>query len=482
MAIGTGNIWRFPRIVARNGGGCFLIPWLIFLFLWSVPLLMVEMAMGRTSRRGTVGSFAILVGRKFAWMGAFVGFCAAAIMFYYSVVMGWCLKYFVASVSGQLANANLKAYWESFASASYQPAFFHFAAMLIGTVVVCRGVVKGIEAANKILIPALFVLLAIGAARALTLPGAVAGLEFLFHPDWGSLLNYKVWLEALTQSAWSTGAGWGILLTYAVYVHEEEDIALNSFTTGLGNNSASLLAALAVIPAVFAILPPEQAVEVAKQSGPASTGLTFISMPHIFAKMPGGSVFCAIFFLALSCAALTSLMSMIELAARILMDFGLSRPKAVVLVGTVGFCLGLPSALNLAFLENQDWVWGIGLMVSGVFFACAVLHHGVRRFRNLVNTGVCDLRAGLWFDVAIRLIPALFLALLIWWFWQAIGWDRAGWWHPFKPFSVGTCLLQWGVVIALFVCFNRRIAQAALRRSDETSSAGSEHGTEAEGQ
>ncbi len=119
MAVGTGNIWRFPRIVAQNGGGAFLIPWLIFLFLWAIPLLMVETAMGRHTRFGVVGAFGKLIGKRFTWMGCFVGWCTMAITFYYSVVTGWCIKYLWAALGGKLLGVDGSAYWESFQATSW---------------------------------------------------------------------------------------------------------------------------------------------------------------------------------------------------------------------------------------------------------------------------------------------------------------------------------------------------------------------------
>ena len=121
MAVGAGNIWRFPRIVAENGGSAFLIPWIIFLFIWSIPLLIAEFAIGKHTRKGTIGSFAQIMGGKFAWMGSFVGFCTMGIMFYYSVVTGWSLFYFVQSISGKLATTgDYETYWNWF-STSYWP-------------------------------------------------------------------------------------------------------------------------------------------------------------------------------------------------------------------------------------------------------------------------------------------------------------------------------------------------------------------------
>jgi NSS family neurotransmitter:Na+ symporter len=462
MAIGTGNIWRFPRIAAQNGGGAFIVAWIVFLFLWSLPLLISEFAIGKKTRRGPVGAFGALLGEKFTWMGCFVAFCSTAIMFYYSVVTGWCFKYFFAAVSGGLAGIETMAYWTQFTTSVYEPILFHLLAMGVGAFVIYQGVVQGIERANKILIPSLFVLLVLAVVRALTLPGAVNGLNFLFQPDWGSLTNYRVWLEALSQSAWSTGAGWGLILTYAVYLKEKEDIVVNSFVTVFGDYSASLLAGLAIFPAVFALAPalglvPE---EVMTYTGPASTGLTFIWIPQLFKGMAFGSAFTAIFFLALSFAALSSLIAMIELATRIFMDAGLTRKRALLIVAAGGFLLGIPSAVHVTFFENQDWTWGVGLMVSGFFVAFAAIKFGPAKFRSeLVNTEGNDLNVGRWFDFLIKyMIPIEFLVLIGWWFYQSVTrFDVAGWWNPFHTYSLGTCVFQWGLAIGVFLIFNQWI-------------------------
>jgi len=255
MALGTGNIWRFPRIIAENGGGTFLIPWIIFLFLWSIPLLILEFALGKATRKGTIGAFGKIMGKKYGWMGSYVGFCAMGIMFYYSVVAGWCFKYLLAAFQGTVMSQDGLQYWNAFIDTKYQPLFFHFIAMAIGSFIIFKGVVKGIEKVNKFLIPSLFILLLLALGRSLTLPGAIEGVNYLFTPHWGDLLHYKIWLEALTQSAWSTGAAWGLILTYAVYMKEKEDIVLNAGIIGLGDYGVSLIAALAIVPVVFALNP-----------------------------------------------------------------------------------------------------------------------------------------------------------------------------------------------------------------------------------
>ncbi len=464
MAIGAGNIWRFPRLAGQYGGS-FLIPWIIFLFMWSIPLLIIEFSLGRKSRQGVLGSFLHLVGPRYTWMGGFVAFCTIAIMFYYSVVTGWAFRYFLVSVSGKLSGIDHQVYWREFIS-GYQPILFHLLALGAGSFIIYRGIVHGLERANRILLPSLLVLLVIGIVRALTLPGASVGLNYFFTIRLDYLLDYKVWLEGLSQSAWSTGAGWGLILTYAVYMKEDEDIVLNAFITGFGNNSASLLAGLAIIPAIFSLAPTLAEAEAALQAG--NDGLSFIVIPQLFNKLPASSFFSGVFFLGLFFAALSSLISMLELATRILMDFGLSRRKALPSVAAVAAVLGLPSALSYKFFQNQDWVWGLGLIVSGLFFAIAVISFGVNKFREqYVNAVKGDLRSGYWFNYIVKyLIPIEGILLVSWWFFQAVGWNPGGWYNPFQADSLGTCILQWILAIGFLMMLNGFIVRRLKKQEN----------------
>ena len=462
MAIGAGNIWRFPRIVSQQGGGAFIIAWLIFLFLWSMPLLIIEISIGKKTRLGVIGSFADLMGKNFAWMGTFVAFVTTSIMFYYSVITGWCLKYFLATTFQDLIEKETIEFWSSFTS-SWQPVFFHSMAMTIGVGVIYVGVVKGIERANKILIPSLFILIIIACVRALTLPSAIQGLNFIFTPNLAKLADYKVWLDALSQSAWSTGAGWGLILTYSVYSHKKMNPILTSATLGFGNNVISLLAAIAVIPTVFSFFSTQNfsqqgVMEVMKSH---NQGLAFIWIPNLFSKIPAGSFFLAIFFLALSFAAFSSLIAMIELVTRILIDVGLTRKKAAITTGIFGFLFGMPSALSMGFFDNQDWVWGLGLMMSGFFFTILVLKVGPKNFRlQVIAEPGSGIKIGKWFDIVVTfLLPLQFLAMLVWWFWKSWDGDPENWLNIFSSSSVGTVLFQWGVAIVLFISFNKIITK-----------------------
>ncbi|HYW34052.1 MAG TPA: sodium-dependent transporter, partial [Balneolaceae bacterium] len=351
IAIGTGNIWRFPRIAAESGGpsgaGAFLIAWACCLFLFSIPLIIAEYGIGLHGRKGVIGSFIKLVGKKFAWMGAFIAFVATAIMFYYSVVAGWSLYYFIQSVFTSLPTGlqQAKGVWHGFQGSGW-PVLFHAIMMGCGALVVIKGV-SSIERINKILIPSLFVVILISLGRALTLHGSFRGLTYLFTPDWSTLSHPKIWLKALTQNAWDTGAAWGLILTYAAYMRSRDDITLSAFQTGIGNNTISLLAAMIIFSTVFGTLGghmgDKQIMHIMKTSGPAGTGLTFMWMPQLFNQMTGGRFFAIIFFLGLTFAAFSSLISMIELASRVLVDMGIDRKMATIGVCTTGFLFGLPS-------------------------------------------------------------------------------------------------------------------------------------------
>jgi len=463
MAIGAGNIWRFPRL-AGEYGGVFLIPWAFFLILWSVPLIMVEFALGKKTRKGPIGAFADFLGKKYTWMGGFVTLCTMGIMFYYSVVTGWALKYFLSAASGALNGVDHTVYWDTFTSSGIQPVMFHLVSITLASVIIYQGILNGIERANRILLPSLLLLLIVGAVRSLTLDGSSAGLEYFFGFKTEALYNYKMWLETLSQSAWSTGAGWGLVLTYSVYMREKEDITLNSFLTGFGNNSASLLAGLVIVPAVFALagtigavggdLGAEKfaAAEAALRAG--NEGLGFIVIPQLFSQLPASTLLTSFFFLALFFAALSSLIAMMELSTRMLMDFGFERRKALPVIAVLCAVLGIPSAYSMTFFKNQDWVWGLGLIISGSFFAFAAIKTGVNTFRETyLNRPENNVHVGRWFNVVMGVfIPIEAAILMLGWFYRE--WDVVAWWDPTRPFSLATCLLQWGTLIVMLLIFN----------------------------
>ena len=233
---------------------------------------------------------------------------------------------------------------------------------------------------------------------------------------------------------------------------------MNAIFIGIGNNAVSLLAGVTVFCAAFAMA-PGNAASLITSAGPANTGLTFIWIPQLFLSMPGGKIFTAFFFLALSFAALSSLISMLEMTTLNLCDLGIKRKNALTWVYAAALFCGIPSALNLDFLINQDWTWGMGLMVSGACISIAVTFYGAKKFRiERINQDGNKLILGRYYDLLIQYaIPVQVFILLGWWFYTVAASDPVGWWNPLATESVGTCLAQWSFIIVVLLLLNRSI-------------------------
>jgi len=177
----------------------------------------------------------------------------------------------------------------------------------------------------------------------------------------------------------------------------------------------------------------------------------------IFVSLNVNIIFASMFFLALSFAAISSLISLIELTTKTFIDFGFERKKAVIIVGTLGFLLGIPSALSINIFTNQDWVWGVGLIISGAFIAFAILRYGADKFRiDLINGDSSDIKIGKWYNFIIKyLIPFQAILLLSWWLISSVSWDSE-WWNPFHTENAGTCIFQWSIVLFVFILLNKK--------------------------
>ena len=496
-AIGTGNIWRFPRMVGANGGGSFLVPWLIFLFLWSIPLIIAEFALGKRSRTGTVGTFRIFAGPKFAWMGLWTAWISTAIGFYYAVVTGWCLNYFQTAIRGGLSQGvDTIEVWNNFLQAPGQVIIFQMIAILITMAAIWKGA-KAIEKANVMLMVSLFVLLFVALFLSFVMDfedGTLDGFVYMFSIQPEYLMEPETWINGLSQSAWSCSAGMRMAITYSVYMRKDEDTTLNAATMCLANNSISIIAGLTVMMAVFAVVDdPLSAV------GGGSSAITFLVLPEVFAKAPGGPavqlLMVAVFFLALSFAALTSMISTVELCVRNFVDHGVDRSQAVGFTSAAIFLFGLPSAAlwilvddstGVAFpqfLEVQDHIWGYGLMFSGLFIAYSIWKYGWSRYKSwqqenevedfdmgdyvengvsafrddFVNTGDNVWWIGRWWDVIMYIgFPAMFAVLMLSYFGDLLI-NVHDPWNPTNPHGISIILLFWGVTAITFVSLNKYV-------------------------
>ena len=503
-AIGTGNIWRFPRMVGANDGGTFLIPWLFFLFVWSIPLVIAEFALGKRSRTGTIGTFRIFAGKGYAWMGLWTAWISTAIGFYYAVVAGWCLKYFQLGITNGLIgdDVDTQLVWNEFLQSPGSVVFFQFLVIAITLLAIWKGA-KAIEKVNVVLMISLFVLLFMSLGLSLYMDmadGTLDGFLFMFTVNWSSLSDPAIWINGLSQSAWSCSAGMGMVITYSVYMRKDEDTTLNAFTMGLANNSISIIAGLTVLSAIFAV----SANPLDTVTG-GSSAITFLALPEVFAQAPGGGTGAWImmtgFFLALSFAAITSMISTVELCVRNFVDHGYERQKSVLLTSVAIFIFGLPSALlwiTVAddgtafpqFLEVQDHIWGYGLMFSGLFIAYTIWKYGFHKWRtqvaageaapglrgylgvgvsafrdDFINTGDNDIWIGRWWDVLMYLaFPFLFAVLILSYFGDMIA-NTPNVWDPTNPSGITIILLFWGIVAIGFIAFNKKLAERPLFRN-----------------
>ena len=463
MAIGTGNIWRFPRIAGNNGGGAFLIAYIIANLTWTVPLIMTEIAIGKKTRQGTIGSFRKFAGKEKTWQGSWIGFVCAAITFYYVIVLGWGLRYFTYALKGSFApGLDTELLWTTFTTNPLEGVFFQVISLIIVGFILLRGINDGVEKVGKIMIPVLFISLLGTALWALTKEGASEGLKFLFVPNFADLKKPELWLNAYTQAAWSSGAGWGMMLTYANYMKKDEDIVVNSFMISFGDALGAIIASLAVLPIVFAFSSSETMAIEALNNG--NTGLTFIYLTKMFSSVKGGSIIASIFFLALSLSALTSLLPQMEVIVKNLMDFGASRKKSVLIMLAMCFILGLPSVLSMKVFDNQDWVWGIGLLVCGLFYAFSVYRYGLKEFREEVINPTSDLKAGSSYDYILRVYPFIVFIIIGWWLKQAIEWSD-NWWTPFSSNNAGTVIFQILLSMGIAYGLNKTLNKAYDARS-----------------
>jgi neurotransmitter:Na+ symporter, NSS family len=338
-AVGLGNIWRFPYTTGENGGGAFLLIYLAIVAAFGLSLVMAEIVMGRTAQRNPVGAFRLLGGRGWPLVG-FLGVATGFIILsFYIVVAGWTLAYVVYMARGLLVStdpAHLGEVFGGFIASPLQPLIYAAAFVALIALVVSSGVGKGIERANKLLMPMLFVLLLILAVRALTLPGAGEGLRFFLVPDF-SKVTAATFSAALAQAFFSLSLGMGCMLTYGSYLNRRENIPGSAaMIVGL-DVTAAMLAGLVILPVVFAFgFDPS-----------AGPGLTFVTLPAVFASMPGGAVFGVMFFVLLAIAALTSAVSILEPVISYLIDErGMSRRHSVLLCTALCFALGIPSSLS----------------------------------------------------------------------------------------------------------------------------------------
>ena len=340
-AVGLGNIWKFPALTGMNGGAGFLLVYLLATLLVGLPVMIVETMLGRAARANAVTTFEQLEPRHGGWkIIGWMGFVAALlIMSFYSGVAGWVYAYIFKAMSGEIATTDPKVAGAAFGQLVSNPVaslIWQWVVLGITGGIIMLGVAKGIEAVTRRLMPLLFLLLLILCVRSLTLPGASEGLSFLFSPDF-SKITPLVLLTALGLAFFKLSIGMGTMLTYGSYFREDQNIPATTARVMLADLSVSLLAGMAIFPAVFAF-------GFAPAAGPS---LVFMTIPAVFTSMPGGTIFMTVFFILTAIASVGAILSLLEVPVAILTErLGLGRKLASVYTILMIALLGIPASLS----------------------------------------------------------------------------------------------------------------------------------------
>lgn len=340
-AVGLGNIWRFPCELGQNGGGAFLLIYLVCAVVIGLPIMLAEFSLGRMGQSNVVGTFRRVSGtNKYRWIGYAGVLCALLIMGFYGVVCGWTLDYVYQAVAHGFSSMTAEELSQSFKDFSVQPVrpvLWMILFLTINCVVVFLGVKEGIERTSKVLMPLLLLLVIVMCVRSVTLPGGSEGLRFLFEPDF-SKLTPQVVLNAMGQAFFSLSLGMGCMTTYGSYIGKDINLGHSVLQVTILDTMVSILSAVAIFPVVFAM-------GINPSSGPE---LAFITLPNVFNQIPGGYIWAILFFLLLSIAALTSAISLLEvITAFVSEELKISRKKSAVYATVLIMILGVFASLSL---------------------------------------------------------------------------------------------------------------------------------------
>ncbi|QBI53501.1 sodium-dependent transporter [Streptomonospora litoralis] len=454
-AVGLGNIWRFPYVAYDNGGGAFLVPYLVALLTAGIPLLILEYAIGHRFRASPPAAFRRLArpAEPLGWWQ--VGICFV-ISVYYALIVAWGIRYAGFSVTQAWGEQTEAFLYEDFlhvadapgAIGSYIPGV---ALPLIGVwivvlVVLALGVRRGIEWANRIFIPLLAVLFLILVVQALFLDGAAAGLNAFFQPDWSSITDGSVWVAAYGQIFFTLSVGFGIMITYASYLRRKSDLAGSALVAGFANGSFELLAGIGVFATLGFMAGVEN--EPISQVATDGLGLAFVAFPQIINNIPfAPGLFGLLFFVSLVIAGLTSLVSIVEVVISSVRDrTGMSRLPAVLIVGGLIAVVSIavfPTDQGLYLLDAADhFINQYGIALAGLVIV-VVVAWGLRRLRSLREhtDAVSSVPLRGWWPVALGVITPIVLGFMMWdslsaefaenyggyptWFLYAAGWGVA---------------------------------------------------------
>ncbi|MGW8060707.1 sodium-dependent transporter [Streptomyces ziwulingensis] len=425
-AVGLGNIWRFPAIAYENGGGAFLLPYLIALLTAGIPLLIMEYSIGRKYRRSPPAALRRMArpAEAIGWWQVVISFVIAT---YYAVIIAWAVRYVGFSVGRQWGDDPEAFLFGDFLRAPESPGFLDgyvsgvfwplIAVWVVVLGILAFGVRRGIERANKIFIPLLFVLFVALVIRALTLDGAATGLDALFTPNWSELGNGSVWVAAYGQIFFSLSIGFGIMVTYASYLGRRADLTGSAMVAGFANSSFEILAGIGVF-ATLGFLATASGVGVEEVAG-AGIGLAFVAFPAVISEMPLGGLFGVLFFSSLVIAGLSSLISIVQVVVSAVQDrTGMRRTPAVLGVGGLVALVSVllfPTESGIYLLDASDHFinqYGIAL---AALIALIVIVWVLRQLPGLQQNAdaTSAVRLGRWWRICLGVITPLVLGWMM---------------------------------------------------------------------
>ncbi|TGG89478.1 sodium-dependent transporter [Streptomyces albus] len=425
-AIGLGNIWRFPAEAYKNGGGAFLLPYLVALLTAGLPLLILEYTVGRKYRQSPPAAF-----RRISRPAQIIGWWQVAICFviasYYAVIVAWAIRYAGFSFGKDWGKEPEKFFSGDFLHAAAEPGlptgfvgnvFWPLLAVwVLVLIILALGVRRGIERSNQIFIPLLVVFFVVLVIRALTLDGAAKGLDALFSPDWGALGDGSVWVAAYGQIFFSLSIGFGIMVTYASYLGRRSDLTGSALVAGFANSSFEILAGIGVF-ATLGFMAQANGVAVGEVVTDG-VGLAFIAFPTVISQMPMGAAFGFLFFVSLAIAGITSLVSIVQVVVSAVQDrTGMRRVPAVWLVGgavAVVSLLLFPTDAGLSLLDAADhFINHYGIALAALVFL-VVMGWVLRRLRPLQAHAdeTSAIRLGVWWRVCLGVVTPLVLGWMM---------------------------------------------------------------------
>lgn len=418
-AVGLGNIWRFPYLAAKYGGGTFLFIYLILAVTFGFTLMTAEIAIGRKTGLSAIGAFTIL-DKRFKFLGILASAVPIIIFPYYSVIGGWVDKYFFVFVTGSGHAAAGDSYFTDFIGGTFEPIGWFFLFIAVTAVIVGFGVEQGIEKVSKFMMPILVLLTLFVALYGLTIDGAMDGLSYYLKPHMADV-SAKTILAAMGQLFYSMSLAMGIMITYGSYMKKENHLESSVRQIEIFDTGVAFLAGLMIIPAVFSFSGGDSS---ALQAGP---GLMFITLPKVFGNMKFGNVVGTVFFLLVFFAALTSAISLMETIVSILRDkLGWTRKGTCVFVTILALVMGVPSSLGfgplsfiswmgMSVLDIMDFVSNSVLMPIVAFFTCIFIGFVIKPSTIADEVKVTDgtFKGEKLFAVMIKWIAPIFLVLIL---------------------------------------------------------------------